>query len=187
MIQLLTRCTAEGTKISFSISKFFIKIDSSNPFDMTVAYNENLMTIFGDTGTVTVVRYCNLCEIFNIIFSDANIWSSFSFKMTDQFVSIWKHWLMIGFLWIRWYYNCWIAFCDIICIFRQQCGKPTLNSSCFTINVRELTNTKSSDYNVIVQSPSAKWNYKIKTLYFQVQLAERWTSQEIWMTRWTMV
>ena len=34
--------------------------------------------------------------------------------------------------------------------------KPTLNSSCFTNNVRELTNTKSSDYNVIVQSPSAE-------------------------------
>ena len=37
------------------------------------------------TGIVTVIRYCNWCEIFNIIFSDTDIWSSFSFKMTYQF------------------------------------------------------------------------------------------------------
>ena len=43
--------------------------------------------------------------------------------------------------------------------------KPTLNSSCFTNNVRELTNIKFSDYNVIVQSPRAEWLYKIKTLF----------------------
>ena len=34
------------------------------------------------------------------------------------------------------------------------CMRPTLNGGCLTNNVRELTNTKSSDYNVIVQSPS---------------------------------
>ena len=38
----------------------------------------------------------------------------------------------------------------------MSCVKPTLNSSCSTSNVKELTNTKSSDYNVIVQSPSAE-------------------------------
>ena len=37
------------------------------------------------TGIVTVIRYCNWCEIFNIIFSDTDIWSSFSFKMIYQF------------------------------------------------------------------------------------------------------
>ena len=31
--------------------------------------------------------------------------------------------------------------------------KPILNSSCFTNNVRELTNTNSSDYKIIIQLP----------------------------------
>ena len=31
--------------------------------------------------------------------------------------------------------------------------------------MRELTNTKSSDYNIIVQSPWAEWLYKIKALF----------------------
>ena len=31
--------------------------------------------------------------------------------------------------------------------------KPTLNSNCFTNNMRELTNTKCSDYKVIIQFP----------------------------------
>ena len=31
--------------------------------------------------------------------------------------------------------------------------------------MRELINTKSSDYNVIIQSPWAEWLYKIKTLF----------------------
>ena len=44
--------------------------------------------------------------------------------------------------------------------------KPTLTSSCFTNNMRELTNTKSSDYNVIVKLPSAEWSYKIKTFFY---------------------
>ena len=31
--------------------------------------------------------------------------------------------------------------------------------------MRELTDTKSSDYNIIVQWPRAEWLYKIKTLF----------------------
>ena len=50
----------------------------------------------------------------------------------------------------------------------------------------ELTNTKFSDYNVIVQSPWAEWHYKIKTFSY-AQFAERWTWQKVWMTKWTMV
>ena len=71
-------------KISFAISKLFVKIDSSNSFNSTIAYNENLATTLSDTGITTVAMYCNWCEIFNIIFSDTCIWSSFSFKVTDQ-------------------------------------------------------------------------------------------------------
>ena len=43
--------------------------------------------------------------------------------------------------------------------------KSTLNSSYFTNNARVLTNTKSSDYNLIVHSPWGEWLYKIKPLF----------------------
>ena len=82
---MLTCCTAEGRKISFAISQFFIKIDSSNSFYMTITYKENFTNILWYIGIVTIARYCDCCDIFNIIFSDRDIWSSFSFKMTYEF------------------------------------------------------------------------------------------------------
>ena len=113
MIQLLNYCTVEGTNVRFFISNVFIKIDSSNSFDMTMAYNENLTTILWDSGMFTIARHCNWCEIFNAIFSDTDIRSSFPFKMTDQFDGM-------RFLWISRCYIFWAAFCDIICFFCQQ-------------------------------------------------------------------
>ena len=80
---------------------------------MTIANNENFSTILWYTGIVAVARYCNWCEIFYIIFSGTDIWSSFSFKMTYQFDGI-------RFLWISRCCICWTAFCDIICILHYQ-------------------------------------------------------------------
>ena len=120
MIHLATCCTTEQRKTSFVISKFLIKIDSSDLLDMTITYNENLMTSLWDSGIVTVARYCNWFETFNIIFSETNISSSFSFKMTDGLLIVWEWWFLMGVLWTSLRYNCWFAFCDIICIFRQQ-------------------------------------------------------------------
>ena len=90
MIHLATCCTTEQRKTSFVISKFLIKIDSSDLLDITITYNENLMTSLWDSGIVTVARYCNWCETFNIIFSETNISSSFSFKMTDGLVIVFE-------------------------------------------------------------------------------------------------
>ena len=52
-----------------------------------------------------------------------------------------------------------------MCVFYHAYVKPTLSSSCFTNKMRELTNTKSYDYNTIVQLPWAEWLYKIETLF----------------------
>ena len=113
VIQLLNYCTVEGTNLRFSTSNFFIKIDSSNSFDMPMAYNENLATILWESGMFTIARHCNWGEIFNAIFSDTDIRSSFPFKMADQFDGM-------RFLWISRCYIFWAAFCDIICFFCQQ-------------------------------------------------------------------
>ena len=47
------------------MSKFFIKIDSSNSFDMAFTYNENFRAILWYTGIVAIASYCNWCETWN--------------------------------------------------------------------------------------------------------------------------
>ena len=112
VILLLPCCTAEWTKINFASSMFFIKIDSSNSFDMTVAYNENFTAILWYTGIDDVARYCIWCETFNIIFSDTDIWSSFLSRWLINLMG-WDFFELANAV-------CWTTFCDVICIFRQQ-------------------------------------------------------------------
>ena len=75
MAQLLSICTIEGAEKGFAVTKFLIKIISLDPFDMTVANHAYFAAMLSYTRLSAISRNSGRCEVLDVFFCDANIWS----------------------------------------------------------------------------------------------------------------
>ena len=75
MAQLLSICTIEGAEKGFAVTKFLIKIISLDPLDMTVANHAYFAAMLSYTSLSAISRNGGRCEVLDVFFCDANIWS----------------------------------------------------------------------------------------------------------------
>ena len=75
MAQLLSICTIEGAEKGFAVTKFLIKIISLDPLDMTVANHAYFAAMLSYTRLSAISRNSGRCEVLDVFFCDANIWS----------------------------------------------------------------------------------------------------------------